>query len=139
VLTDPKDIAAAVHLKMQTWIPADDCSYVAVQIGILRAAWCRRSPTPRPFPGGRWTATVVNDARAGAVVSGHSRKDGAPTGGRASLAGVRLGRGRPLADERGRDGGLRSVVPGGPGSSPAAALPSTIVGWREQPCRPGTP
>jgi hypothetical protein len=47
VLTDPKDIAAAVYLKMQTWIPAGDCN-VAVRIGILRG--CLMSQVTDPAP-----------------------------------------------------------------------------------------
>jgi hypothetical protein len=36
LLTDPDDIAAADALGLQSWIPLDVYSYVAVEIGLLR-------------------------------------------------------------------------------------------------------
>ena len=48
VLTDPADIAAAALLGLRTWIPTSRCSYIAVQMGMLRG--CRLSALPDRDP-----------------------------------------------------------------------------------------
>jgi hypothetical protein len=50
VLTDTDDVAAAALLGLRTWIPVDQYSYVAVQIGLLRGYRVSRAPDGRRVP-----------------------------------------------------------------------------------------